>query len=63
MPVRVVAGGSALNYDAEFTGEVKLIEELLSPVSQRDAGTVRCIGLNYKEHAAEMKLAIPSTPT
>ncbi|KAJ5183798.1 hypothetical protein N7492_001414 [Penicillium capsulatum] len=63
VPVRVVAGGSALNYDAEFTGEVKLMEELLSPVSPRDAGTVRCIGLNYKEHAAEMNLALPSTPT
>lgn len=59
----VVAGGSALDYEAAFTGEVKLIGELLSPVSQRDAGTVRCIGLNYKEHAAEMKLALPNTPT
>lgn len=63
MNVRVVEGDSALNYEAQFTGEVRVIQELLSPVSQQEAGTVRCIGLNYKEHAAEMKLALPSTPT
>lgn len=63
IPVKIVAGNSALDYDAPFTSEVQIIEELLSPVSQVEAGTVRCVGLNYKEHAAEMKLAIPKTPT
>ncbi|KAJ5852150.1 uncharacterized protein N7529_011535 [Penicillium soppii] len=61
--VKVVAGNSALNYNAPFTGETQIIDELLSPISQIEAGTVRCVGLNYKEHAAEMKLAIPNTPT
>jgi 2-keto-4-pentenoate hydratase/2-oxohepta-3-ene-1,7-dioic acid hydratase in catechol pathway len=61
--VKVVAGNSALDYDAPFTGEIKTIDELLSPVSQMEAGTVRCVGLNYKEHAAEMKLTLPNTPT
>ena len=61
--VKVVTGASALDYDASFTGEVKSIDELLSPVSQAEAGTIRCIGLNYKEHAAEMKMALPSRPT
>ncbi|KAJ5122120.1 hypothetical protein N7526_009057 [Penicillium atrosanguineum] len=61
--VKVVTGASALDYDVSFTGEVKFIDELLSPVSQAEAGTVRCIGLNYKEHAAEMKMALPSIPT
>lgn len=61
--VRIVEGGSALDHDAQFTGETRVIQKLLSPVSQQEAGTVRCIGLNYKEHAAEMKLALPSTPT
>lgn len=63
IPVKIVSGNSALDYDAPFTNEVQTIEELLSPVSQVEAGTVRCVGLNYKEHAAEMKLAIPKTPT
>ncbi|KAJ5959795.1 uncharacterized protein N7479_006945 [Penicillium vulpinum] len=63
VPVKVVTGNSALNYDASFTGEIKTIYELLSPVSQIEAGTVRCVGLNYKEHAAEMKLTLPNTPT
>ncbi|KAJ5435882.1 hypothetical protein N7445_006767 [Penicillium cf. griseofulvum] len=61
--VKVVAGNSAFDYDASFTGEIKTIDELLSPVSQIEAGTVRCVGLNYKEHAAEMKLTLPNTPT
>ncbi|OQE30224.1 hypothetical protein PENFLA_c003G00582 [Penicillium flavigenum] len=61
--VKVVTGNSALDYDAPFTGETKIIDELLSPVSQVEAGTVRCVGLNYKEHAAEMKLTLPNTPT
>ncbi|KAJ5487761.1 hypothetical protein N7530_002061 [Penicillium desertorum] len=61
--VKVVAGNSALDYEAPFTGEIKTIDELLSPVSQMEAGTVRCVGLNYKEHAAEMKLTLPNTPT
>ncbi|KAJ6079701.1 hypothetical protein N7467_009454 [Penicillium canescens] len=61
--VKVVAGGSALDYDASFTGEIKVIDQLLSPVSQKEAGTVRCVGLNYKEHAAEMKMTLPKTPT
>ncbi|KAJ5789503.1 uncharacterized protein N7518_006514 [Penicillium psychrosexuale] len=63
VPVKVVAGNSAFDYDALFTGEIKTIDELLSPVSQIEAGAVRCIGLNYKEHAAEMKLTLPNTPT
>lgn len=61
--VKIVAGASALNYEAQFNGEIRFIEELLSPVSQTEAGAVRCIGLNYKEHAAEMKMTLPSTPT
>lgn len=61
--VKVVAGNSAFDYDASFTGEIKAIDEVLSPVSQIEAGTVRCVGLNYKEHAAEMKLTLPNTPT
>ncbi|CAI7652524.1 unnamed protein product [Penicillium pancosmium] len=61
--VRVVEGGCALDCEAQFTGETRGIRKLLPPVSQQEAGTVRCIGLNYKEHAAEMKLALPSTPT
>ncbi|KAL5355878.1 hypothetical protein BJX96DRAFT_185063 [Aspergillus floccosus] len=61
--VRLVSVASALDYDASFTGEIALIDELLSPVSPAEAGTVRCIGLNYKEHAAEMKMILPETPS
>ncbi|KAJ5130862.1 uncharacterized protein N7515_006901 [Penicillium bovifimosum] len=61
--VKIMTSTSAMDYDASFTGEIKVIDKLLSPVSQAEAGTVRCVGLNYKEHAAEMKLTLPNTPT
>jgi len=27
-----------------------------------DTGAIRCVGLNYKDHAAELNLALPKTP-
>jgi 2-keto-4-pentenoate hydratase/2-oxohepta-3-ene-1,7-dioic acid hydratase in catechol pathway len=36
--------------------------QILTPITAREVGTVRCVGLNYTDHAAEMKLALPSHP-
>lgn len=36
--------------------------QLLSPISPIEVGTVRCVGLNYRDHARECGLPIPSTP-
>ncbi|THY29612.1 hypothetical protein D6D01_03490 [Aureobasidium pullulans] len=53
---------SSLDGDASFTGEKRQILELLSPISTEEAGAIQCIGLNYTDHAAEMKVATPDYP-
>ncbi|CAG8972996.1 hypothetical protein HYALB_00007843 [Hymenoscyphus albidus] len=60
--VKVLDTKSALDIPASFTGEVKTIKELLSPVSAQEVGTIRCIGLNYKDHAAELNFSLPENP-
>jgi hypothetical protein len=43
--VRVFDGTSALNPGA-LSDRVESIERILSPLSQQEVGTIRCIGLN-----------------
>ena len=38
-------------FDAEVTGHVRTVKQLLSPVSQEDCNYIRCLGLNYVDHA------------
>lgn len=59
--VKVLGVSSALE-NGQWTGEVASIKKLLSPVTRAEAGTIRCIGLNFKDHAAELKCAIPKVP-
>ncbi|KAI4748486.1 hypothetical protein E4T50_01234 [Aureobasidium sp. EXF-12298] len=60
--VDILDAKSALDSDANFTGEKKRISKLLSPISAAQAGAIHCIGLNYTDHAAEMKVATPEYP-
>ncbi|THY63575.1 hypothetical protein D6C98_01078 [Aureobasidium pullulans] len=60
--VNVLDVESSLDGDASFTGEKRQILELLSPISTEEAGAIQCIGLNYTDHAAEMKVATPDYP-
>ncbi|KAK9437264.1 uncharacterized protein VB005_08250 [Metarhizium brunneum] len=60
--VTVFAGSSVLSPGIK-TSEIETIGHLLSPVAQGEIGTIRCIGLNYKQHAAEVRMDIPSIPT
>lgn len=60
--VDVFSGTSVLS-PGSATGQNAIIERVLSPLTQVEAGTVRCIGLNYKQHAAEAKMDIPTVPT
>jgi len=57
-----VTGSSALDPAAKVTDRVLTVSELLSPLSRAEIGTVRCIGLNYSDHAAEAKMPIPDRP-
>jgi hypothetical protein len=38
-------------FDAEVTSNVRTVKQLLSPVSQEDCNYIRCLGLNYVDHA------------
>ncbi|KNG83552.1 fumarylacetoacetate hydrolase family protein [Aspergillus nomiae NRRL 13137] len=60
--VRPFTGASVLN-PGQKTESTEIISRVLSPLSQNEVGSIRCIGLNYGSHAAEMKLSIPDVPT
>ncbi|KAK4126603.1 hypothetical protein N657DRAFT_654920 [Parathielavia appendiculata] len=60
--VKVYSGKSVLNAGSP-TGETAVIGRILSPLAQEEVGTIRCIGLNYKQHAQEAMMALPDIPT
>ncbi|BDD64333.1 hypothetical protein MAP00_009160 [Monascus purpureus] len=60
--VKVFSGPSVLSPGKE-TSVTETIGRLLSPLAQNEVGTIRCIGLNYKQHATEVKMDLPSIPT
>jgi hypothetical protein len=43
--------GSALDPAAQLTTTTLTVKELLAPLSREDIKTVRCLGLNYADHA------------
>ncbi|KAG7097429.1 hypothetical protein E1B28_004773 [Marasmius oreades] len=54
--------GSALDPAAQVTKNVLTVQTLLSPLSNEEIKYVRCLGLNYSDHAAEAGLAKPAFP-
>ncbi|KAJ3458980.1 hypothetical protein MRS44_015053 [Fusarium solani] len=63
-PVLVdIFSGISILSPGKATGVIEIIDRILSPLAQEEVGTIRCIGLNYKQHAAEVQMDIPSTPT
>ncbi|KAI5461276.1 hypothetical protein BGZ63DRAFT_231231 [Mariannaea sp. PMI_226] len=60
--VNVFSGSSVLSPGSD-TGATETISRVLSPLAQHEVGTIRCIGLNYKQHAAEVGMDIPTIPT
>ncbi|KAK6725343.1 hypothetical protein SNK04_004148 [Fusarium graminearum] len=60
--VHVFSGLSVLK-PGQKTGETAVVSRILSPLDSSEVGTIRCIGLNYKSHAAEVGLDIPTVPT
>ncbi|GAA6049564.1 hypothetical protein JCM3770_000850 [Rhodotorula araucariae] len=59
--VETFSGTSVLN-PGERTGKKETVKAVLSPLAQEEVGTIRCIGLNYRRHAEEVKMAIPEVP-
>ncbi|KAL4985197.1 hypothetical protein BDW68DRAFT_147922 [Aspergillus falconensis] len=62
VPVTLFSGSSILSPGTK-SDKTESILKLLSPLSPKEVGSIRCIGLNYVSHAAEMKLDIPTVPT
>ncbi|KAL4947257.1 hypothetical protein BDW69DRAFT_120440 [Aspergillus filifer] len=44
------------------TDQVAEVKLLLAPLARKDMKTVRCLGLNYEQHAKESNLPIPRYP-
>ena len=59
--IDVFSGASVLAAGSP-TGSKTLIGRVLSPLTQHEVGTIRCIGLNYKQHAAEVGMELPTVP-
>ncbi|QRW15787.1 fumarylacetoacetate hydrolase domain-containing protein 2 [Rhizoctonia solani] len=57
-----ISGSSALDPDARVTSNVLTVDTLLEPIAPEQIGFVRCLGLNYRDHAAEAKMPIPEVP-
>ncbi|KAF9890634.1 hypothetical protein FE257_005765 [Aspergillus nanangensis] len=49
-------------FDGRVTDQVMHVKQLLSPVSTNDCNYIRCLGLNYLDHAKEANLALPEVP-
>ncbi|KAG9019690.1 hypothetical protein FRB90_011499 [Tulasnella sp. 427] len=60
--VHEIAGKSALDPNARLTEKKLTVSKLLSPLAREEIGIVRCIGLNYTDHAAEAKMPLPDRP-
>jgi len=54
--------GSTLDPAAQLSKTVLTVQLLLSPLSNNEVKIVRCLGLNYSDHAAEANMAKPAFP-
>ncbi|KAL9092503.1 MAG: hypothetical protein Q9159_000850 [Coniocarpon cinnabarinum] len=54
--------GSSIWTGGQVVDSIVDIKKFLQPIEQGAIGTVRCLGLNYREHAMESKMPIPEYP-
>ncbi|KAL8661022.1 MAG: hypothetical protein Q9202_005953 [Teloschistes flavicans] len=57
---RVITGDIFGKHD--ITGQIADVRLLLAPLARDDVKTVRCLGLNYEQHAKESNMSIPEYP-
>jgi 2-keto-4-pentenoate hydratase/2-oxohepta-3-ene-1,7-dioic acid hydratase in catechol pathway len=55
--------GTSVLSPGSLTGDTAIISQILSPLAPNEVGTIRCIGLNYKQHAKEVNMDLPTVPT
>ncbi|KAJ5798659.1 uncharacterized protein N7503_006164 [Penicillium pulvis] len=49
-------------FDGRVTKEVLHVKQLLAPVTPEQCSYIRCLGLNYVDHAKEANLSLPKAP-
>lgn len=49
-------------YDGVVTDKTMTVRQLLSPVAMNEVPMIRCLGLNYRDHAREANMPIPDVP-
>ncbi|KAL1858068.1 hypothetical protein VTK73DRAFT_7965 [Phialemonium thermophilum] len=49
-------------YDGVVTNKTMTVAHLFSPMRQDEVPLIRCMGLNYRDHAKEANMPIPDTP-
>ncbi|KAL2824722.1 hypothetical protein BJY01DRAFT_262862 [Aspergillus pseudoustus] len=49
-------------FDGRVTEQILHVKTLLSPVSKDECSYIRCLGLNYTDHAKEANLPLPKVP-
>ena len=49
--------GSALDLSAQVTGNILTVKSLLAPLAREEIKIVRCLGLNYADHAVNLALS------
>ncbi|KAJ5904621.1 Fumarylacetoacetase C-terminal-like protein [Penicillium tannophilum] len=49
-------------FDGRVTEEVLHVKQLLAPVTPEQCSYIRCLGLNYMDHAKEANLSLPKAP-
>jgi len=49
-------------FDGVVTDKVLTVAQLLSPISKSEVPLIRCLGLNYHDHAKEANMPIPTHP-
>lgn len=58
-PIRAYEiSGSAIDPTAQVTSTILTVKELLSPLSREEMKIVRCLGLNYSDHAVSVELEL-----
>ncbi|KAH8770729.1 hypothetical protein F5883DRAFT_416185 [Diaporthe sp. PMI_573] len=49
-------------FDGKVTDRIMTVAQLLSPLAATEVPVIRCLGLNYHDHAKESNMPVPSHP-
>ncbi|KAF7125410.1 hypothetical protein CNMCM5793_001588 [Aspergillus hiratsukae] len=49
-------------FDGVVQNRVLTVSQILAPISMEDVPIIRCMGLNYRDHALEANMPIPDVP-